>query len=441
MTRRRSVMLIAAATAVGAAGVAALVLVDEELTPEARSLYDRPTRAFVRDSGWAYLVGFDAPAGVDPRDHAVAGTATTREERVRRASRTPSGDGLTVRAAPELLCQPQTQDCVRAFAARLQAVDTMAADNAILLARYDALLRSTGLADVVHGIDPHDAFHSGAVLLGIQRVRLSQVGAAAARGRLDPALQWLEADAAFHRRWLDEADTFLTKMLALRTFTRTVTVAAQIARAAPKLSHAQGQTLERITAPLGKREQGMAATIRTEAVLFSERLDEMMAGPRADLASRTLRRNATLNFAAPLFAGRMQLDDVESHDLPAALERTRAAERAHLEPGWRWVQNYHGRALTADSHFDIARYLYRLRDAGALTAMMRCVVRLRAHGIAEASAAGAVAADPACRDPYLARAFAWDPAKAELSFRPQDEPSVERYGGSNGRVRFAPYAR
>ena len=125
---------------------------------------------------------------------------------------------LAVRAPPELLCAPESMDCVRAFAARPRFVDEMAADNAILLARYDELLRSSGLSDVVHGLDSWETFHQGGLVLAVQRVRLSQAGAAAARGRIDQSLAWIETDVAFHRRWLEEADTLLSKMLALRAF-------------------------------------------------------------------------------------------------------------------------------------------------------------------------------------------------------------------------------
>lgn len=450
MFRARPVLAVLAAVATAIGVLLAVNRLDEELTPGARALFERPARAFSRDSGWAILAGFNAPAGTDPRDYAVAprlaGTAIE-------VARPAANDELAVRAPGELLCLPESMDCVRAFAARPESVDEMAGDNSVLLARYDELLRSSGLSDIVHGLDALDAFHQGGLVLGVQRIRLSQAAAAAARGRIDQALAWLEADAAFFRRWLDEADTMLSKMLALRAFTRPLLLAGQVARAAPELTPAHAQGLARITAPLTARQRGLAAPMRSEAVFFAESLDELIARPRAtsritgvppfmaDIVSRTVRRNATLNFAAPFYANWVGLDGVDAAELVNAIERNRAAERDHLAPDWRWLYNWPGRAVATEIHFDPSEYLWRLRDGDALAALVRCATALRVRKVAVAAAAEFVAAEPACKDPYLARAFAWEGARGELSFKAMNEKSAERFGGANGRVTFAPYPR
>lgn len=450
MTRPRFAVLAAAAIVLATAGIVGVNLFDEELTPEARAIFERPPRAFSRESGWALLAGFNAPAGVDPRDHAAALRAAAGAPR--KVARSSSGE-LAVRAPEELLCLPEKIDCVARFAARPEFVDEMAADNAILLSRYDELLRSSGLSDVVQGLDSWGAFHEGGLVLGVQRIRMSQAGAAAARGRLDQALAWLEADAAFYRRWLDEGDTLLSKMLALRAFTRPLLLAGQVARAAPALSPSQAESLARITAPLTVRERGLAAAMRSEAVFFAQSLDELIARPReatkvtgasppmADIASRTVRRNATLNFAAPLFANWVGLDDVESTALAPAIERNRAKERERLAPDWRWIYNWPGRALTTEIHYDQSEYVWRLRDGDALAALMRCSTALRVKGVTRQSAASFIGTEPACVDPLASRPFAWDEAKGELSFKAANAQNALRFGGADGRVIFAPYPR
>ena len=445
---RRSRYVLLAAAVAGLASLVAVNVVDEELSPEARAIFERPARQFSRESGWALLAGFNAPAGIDPRDYAVE---PRRAGAVRRTARTPASGEVAVQAPAELLCLPEAMDCVRAFAARPHFVDDMAADNAILLARYDELLRSSRLSDVVHGLDAWDTFHQGGLVLGVQRMRMSQVGAAAARGRVDQALAWLEADVVFYRRWLEEADTLLSKMLALRAFTRPLLLAGQVARAAPGLDAAQAATLARITVPLTVKERGLAAPMRAEAVFFAEMLDELIAGPRAttqvtgappfmaELAGRTVRRNATLNFAAPLYANWMGLDDVDSANLAPAIERNRAMERERLAPDWRWLYNWTGRALTQEGHYDTSEYIWRLRDGDAFAGLMRCATTLAARKVPREAAAEFIAADAACRDPYGGRGFAWDPARGELSFKAMNEKNAERFGGRSGRVIFAPY--
>lgn len=450
MLRARPFLAAGAAVVVAVAGLVAVNLFDEDLAAESRALFERPPRAFSRDSGWAVLAGFNAPAGVDPRDYA---TVPRPPGAVRASARPPAHGELAVRAPAELLCLPEKMDCVAMFAAQARFVDDLAADNATLLARYDELLRSTGLSDVVHGLDAYDTFHQGGLVLGVQRIRLSQAGAAAARGRVDQALAWIEADAAFYRRWLEEADTLLSKMLALRAFTRPLRVAGQVARAAPRLTPAQADALARITAPLTAAQRGLAAPVRAEAVFLAESLDELIAGPRsaskatgaprwmAEIASRTAKRNATLNFAAPLYANWMGLDAVDSSALAPAIERYQAGERERIAPSWRWMYNWSGRAIVAETHYDPSNYLWRLRDGDAFASLMRCATTLRAGNVAPEAAAAFIASNPACIDPFNARAFAWDAASGEISFKAASEGTDERFGGANGRVTFAPYPR
>lgn len=259
---------------------------------------------------------------------------------------------------------------------------------------------------------------------GLQRIRMSQVAAAAARGRIDHALAWLEADAAFFRRWLDEADAMLSKMPALRAFTRPLLLAGQVARAAPELTPAHAEALARITAPPHRAATRPRGPMRSEAVFFAESPDELIARARAtsritgappfmaDIVSRTVRRNATLNFAAPFYANWVGLDGVDAAELVKASERNRAAERDHLAPDWRWLYNWPGRAVATEIHFDPSEYPWRLRDGDALAALMRCATALRVRKVASAAAAEFVAAEPACEDPHLARAFAWVPRRA-----------------------------
>lgn len=454
MTRLRPWVLVAATIVLAIAGIVGVNLFDEALTPEARALFERPPRAFARDSGWALLAGFNAPAGQDPRAYAVA-SAPDRVERAagRKAKRARRGDELEVRAASELLCAPQSQDCVRAFAPKPQSIDELAQDNRLLLARYDELLRASGMADVVHGLDAHDAFFPSAVLLGVQRIRMSQVGAAAARGRYDEAIAWLETDAAFQRRWLEEADTMLSKMIAVRGLSRMHVLAGQVARNAPSLSPAQWDALLRVVEPLTPRQRGLAAPVRSEAILFAEMVEELVAAPRAtskvtgatpamaDLASLALRRNATLNFAFPLYAAWMDLDAIETADLAPQIERNRTREREHLTPDWTWSYNHAGRRVVSEGHYDVSEYVYRLRDLDALARMMRCAIGLRAAGVPAQAADAFIGREAGCRDPYLARPFAWDAARGELSFTASSETTAQRFSGTEGskRVFFAAY--
>ena len=65
---RRFALLAGLLLVVFPAAIVVLNLFDRELRPEARTYFESGAPpAFSRDSGWALLMGFDAPADGDPR--------------------------------------------------------------------------------------------------------------------------------------------------------------------------------------------------------------------------------------------------------------------------------------------------------------------------------------------------------------------------------------
>jgi hypothetical protein len=448
---RRPGIVVAALIVLALAALVAINLVDQELSPEARALFAPPAPTFTRDSGWALLFGFNAPVDQDPRAYAeqLREAGAKRAWGAKRGVRAPE---ISVRAPSELVCSPESMDCIRVFAQRPESVAELAADNTVLLARYDELLRSTRLEDVTQAIDYYEEIGYFNVMMRTQLVRMSEVGAAAATGKVDRAIAWLEADAAFNRLWLEEAGSILTKMLAVRGYSRGLLVAGQLARNAASLSPAQWEALERIAAPLSPSQRGVARVVRSEATLFAGVLDHMLSDPKTtaqlidaprlmgSIAALTMRRNATLNFAYPLFIGWTRLDAVPTEALAPAIEETRARIRHATQVDWTWAYNLPGKGIAAEQAPDLAEYIYRVRDVDALAATIRCVIALRRGGVAMEAAAAFVAASPACRDPY-GGPLGWKAESGELSFRARSPGQAKRFGGAGDRVVFAAYPR
>ena len=449
---RRPRLVVAVVIVVAIGTLLAVNAVDEELRPEARALFRPPPAVFATDSGWALLAGFHAPVGQEPRRYAesLRKAAATRKAR---AQVPRTHDELEVSAPDELLCWPEARDCTLAFAQRPESIADLAADNAVLMKRYDELLASGQLFDVTEALDYYAPIPFFNVAMRTQLVRMSQVGAAVSTGRIEPALAWLEKDAAFFRRWLDEAGSILTKMLALRGLSRDLLVAGQVARSGRELTAAQWDALERIVAPLTPTQRAMGPVIRTEGRLHAGILDQMLADPRATsrvldsppwmatILSATMRRDATLNFSFPLFDAWMRLDAVPTDQLAAAIARTEDEVRRHARVDWAWAYNPTGKAVAVEASPPLTEYFYRLRDLAALASTVRCVVALTRGAVALDSARAFVASSPACRDPYEGRPLAWDRERVELSFRPRAPGQVKRFGGSGDRVVFAAYPR
>jgi hypothetical protein len=445
---KRPWIVVLAAMVLAIAGLVAVNSVDEELRPEARALFRPAPIGFVSESGWALLVGFHAPAGHEPRRY---GESLRKVGIARKAGVAATGE-LDVHAPSELLCLPEETDCTRAFAQRPESIADLSADNAVLLARYDELASSSRLTDVSEALDYYEPVPFFDVVMRTQRIRLSQVGAAVATGRIEPALAWLEKDAAFFRRWLDEAGSILTKMLALRGLARDLLVAGQAARHGRELTSAQWDRLDRIAAPLTPSQRAMGAVIRTEARLHAGILDQMLADSRATskvlgsppwmaaMLSATMRRDATLNFSYPLFDAWLRLDAVPTHELSAAIAKSEDEVRRHGSPDWTWAYNPTGKAAAVEATPLLTEYFYRLHDLDALASIVRCVVALRRAGVAKDAAQDFVASSPACRDPYESRPLTWDRERGELSFLPRSPRQVKRFGGAGGRVTFAAYS-
>jgi hypothetical protein len=449
--RRHPILAVLGALAAILIGIAGINAFDQELAPEARSFFTRPTVTFAPGSGWALLAGFHAPPGEDARAWGTALHKASLQRKPGTATRR-SAAPLEVRAPDELICLPQDEDCVRKFAQRPESIRELVSDNAVLLERYEELLRSRGLTDVFEVFDYYEAIipHFNTVLR-TQQVRLSLAGVDAAAGRTAEAASWLEADAAFHRLWLVEAGSILTKMLAVRTLSRDFLVAGQIARSGQPLAPAAWDALERVVAPLAQEERGVAPVLRIEATLFANLLDQMLVDSRttsriieanrlgSTIAAATLRRNATLNFAHPVFAAWTTLDAVPSHELARAIAEVEMRERLHVEPGWTWIYNATGKGLVREQKPQLAEYLFRVRDLDALAATIRCVIELRRKAVTREAAAAHVAASPRCIDPYEARPLGWDAARGELSFKARSPKQVIRFGGRGDRVAFAVY--
>src|SRR5688572_29488415 len=397
--RRHPVLAVLGVPAAILVGIFGINAFDQKLAPEARSFFTRPTVTFAPESGWALLAGFHAPPGEDARGW---GTALHKASLQRKpgTARPRSAVPLEVRTPDELICIPQDEDCVRKFAQRPESIREIVSDNAVLLERYDELLRSRGLADVFEVFDYYEAIipHFSTVLR-TQQVRLSAMGVDAAAGRAAEAVAGLEADAAFHRLWLVEAGSLLTKMLAVRTLSRDFLVAGQLARSGQPLAPAQWEALDRLVAPLTQEERGVAPVLRIEATLFAHLLDEMLVDSRTTsriidtnrlgsmIAAATLRRNATLNFAHPVFAAWTTLDAVPSHELARAIALVEANERIHLEPDWTWFYNATGKGLVREQKPQLAEYLFRVRDLDALASTLRCAIDLRRKGVRREAAA------------------------------------------------------
>lgn len=453
--RALRVAIYLALAAIGAILVAfAANQFDEALDPEAAAYFESGRMPpLTGDRGFALLAGLSAPVDQDPRAYAVEWSEAIARAG-REGTRFPERAGrlrLSVLGATELLCHPETVRCIERFRGKPSSIDDLMADNAVLLRRYDELQQQADLADagIWAAFDAPNIDY--AIVLAAQSVLLSGIAVQAGRGDWDGAIARLETDAAFHRRWLSQGRTVISKMVVVRSLSRDLLLALQIAEAMPAPTSAQRQALARIAAPLDDEGRAMRHALRFEAAVFPDAVEKAIGErkrrreayglePMGDLVALFALRNATLNFGYRPYAVWERLDRVESRDLDLEVQRARIELDRLIRPDASWLHNAGGKYLVALALPIYDQYILRVRDLDALARLVCAAMHVRFESIPRDQVASRLsAAAPNCGDPYTGRPFAWDEASGELWFRPLAPVSGERFGGTKERVSVSPF--
>lgn len=241
---------------------------DEELSPEAQALLKPPVDTVPpEENGFYYLMGINAPRGVDPYELGRKIVVAHNDAVSKWASAGGIAEKLAGPAKVKIkgeafsVCNLRKQKCLDQYVKERVLIRRLASQNILLLARANRLLQYRHYrGTAVLNFD----FLTPTYSYAFQNLRLAQIGLKVREGKLSQALKQLEKDARFWRMSISESRTLIGKLVGTSYLTMDLRLLSEII-ARYQLSPAQASIAQRILQPLS------AEALSSKAVLNSER--------------------------------------------------------------------------------------------------------------------------------------------------------------------------
>ncbi len=437
-------MIIKWLAIVGGAVLLIVLLVnsrDQELTPEARALAEyHPPSVPDRQNAYLALVGFDAPAGIDPiatgarivgeNNVAAASDPSGHERMLKRFgqnSTAPAEGQLKFVGNLDVLPEPLEGPCLPQALEHASDIRAMIGANAELVARYLAMQRlpdfaNTSLPDMLLSTWPSSAW------IGPRRLLLMRSALDAQTGQAAAALGYLEADMAMWRRILGRGD-LLSEMIAARVLAADFKLLSELIAAPAFDVRANATELRQMLVPLSQAELNMAPLFKREfemearfiSALPDEVAKDKTAGWIDHLTNGVLfyKPNATLNLSAQLYAGLQTLGSHPPAEFIRLRDKVLGEAKAMGEPGVTWIYNPMGRMNVGIVIPAYPEYVARVFDLAAYANLVRAQLELRLASVPLDKAPEFLTTmEPEGQNPYTEQSFRWNAADNSFSFDP-----------------------
>ena len=338
---RRSLRILAAIAkwaAIVVVAAAAIVVVinlfDESPTPAALALAEPPAAPPTTDNAYFALVGFSAPAGVDPAE----------DGKRRVAEHDASARSTRLRFAGERRAACGTFDTVSVgdALAKVGALRALHAANGVLVERYVAIRKLPGFAiTAVPGIMQPGPYFSD--WSAVQQLLLCEALVDAQSGRAAQALSFIGDDLQFLRRMLAGNGNLLTEMIATAFAARDLHALSSLIATPGFPAEPNAAALRAMLAPLEMPGAGMARALASEHAMQVALLQQLPTTPESPppddetladkferliwppwLERRFYNPQATLNRSAESFHELIALANDHPAEFLAARERLRA---------------------------------------------------------------------------------------------------------------------
>lgn len=447
------IALQAATWLVVVSGVVLLLVVlvnlrDEELTPEAKALAQwQPPNVPKHQNAYLALVGFDAPAGVDPISEGARIIATnaaaaqrdpTGEERARNEKSKPPepGDGrLHFAGDMDTLCDPLSKKPCLPSPVNAAEIRAMTAANAELVARYTALQELPMYANT-SALDLLFQMPSGG-WGGVRRLLFTQAALDTESGNAERALAFLAKDMALWRNVLASGSGLIDEMIAVRMLSSSLALLSEFI-AMPTFDVRRHQTqLRQMLAPLTPAERNSAPVFHREYALSSKVITmyHLQAVPPKDTdwsnwtqMKLLYKLNASLNESATFFVEVQSLASHPPADFAVQREKLQRSIDVLSKPGVTWVYNPIGKTLVAIAGAPYAEFIARVFDVAAYVQLVRAQLEVRLADVpAEKVPLFLANAGPEARNPYDDQPFAWDAAERTLTFEPKSQRVLKEW--------------
>jgi hypothetical protein len=423
------VAIVAVAFTAGA--ILYLWLRDEELTPAARAVLSAQAPNIPEEqNAYFFLLGLDAPPGSDPF---AAGRAKLDEHRTRlaapRGGRKEQPVQNSAFSAPKEFsrdfCDGTKNDCLRVYQRAEREILKAVADNPVLVQRCESLYAYPSFADPSTPV--LDDLLLPAYSVAASCVRLSHALAAIdiKNGRTAQALSRLARDNAFWRMLLAQANTLITKMVAVamvrlhnRLFADVLSsdTAGLTEKAAPFADPTRPITAAELDlTPVWLWEAGANARLFSEldsVNALAQREEWNGAVAEAWTMFPGYRRNATIN----MIVHRFEQISTFCRNKPRLIVQNRDAFESEMgRPAMgNALYNPIGKLLALGAP-EVTDYPLRIHDLDALVRLVRLKQDILTRGVQDSNVQAFLdQSSPALFDPYTERPMNWDAARRVL---------------------------
>lgn len=347
-------------------------------------------------------------------------------------------------------CRQEEFDCLPVARERSAELDKELADetNALYLKRYRKMREAPQFREIEIGYDPAALWPSYfPVLHGASLARLDTALKFNA-GDYEGAVAELEREVSFHRRVVAGNHSLIATLIATAVMNRDLLFVSELLRTGgaplapyrPRLQAlAAPQLGARVLAEAFAREAQMGLTFARDMRqnMQAKRADTAMAigledelgAPIAWVLSWFVKPNETVNLMAGAHAIEAAVLAAPASGYDAALAKARSERKALLDPldNGPWyseLRNPVGKMVMLANSPEpfLARYAAKVHDLDALARMVDLQATLADRGITEPAAIAAFVVGEGSKshpDPFTGRAFAFDPATRQLSFKPR----------------------
>jgi len=427
----------------------AINAVDEDPSPEMKSLRAIPQVKVDPANGYLALVGSNAPPGddmftygtrwVEAFNTAVGSTAIKETQ-----SRFP-GDTLPFKGSDKQLCNPLKTSCLPKAKDHAEIWRKLAADNEVAITRQRRLTEFPRFEETYFPPNfesPIINYRHQSRLLVLDLIALD-----AAEGRLEPALAALEALIAFDRRTLQGSRILITGMVATNRLRQDYALLSEIVATRPAALAAQKPRLDRMTEPLetqqvrtiaGRLFEGEGRFMSNSlsksldlannkqlgtiiSMSFNLSADDNSTSFFSLLARPFLKSNATLNLIArnhgALQARIQEFSPENSNTWISQIRQDKKKQIDAADPfSLQILYNPVGKHIAPVSWVDFEDYVLRISDLMALTRLARLQVDVVTAGSTATDIPARIAANKAYYDPYTGKPMSWDADKRQLYF-------------------------
>lgn len=407
-----------------------------------RAQAERP-RVRDTDNGYIFVLGITAPREADPfaagtrrRDWLVAQLAAPvfdpDSDPLRDDSRLLAGRSATATLLSRD-CNTAGTECLLALRSHPEGLATWIREEGWLLDRYKQLIGLGQWQEVMpfDVLAPLPSYH---VAFEGQKLLLAEAHELGRAGRTDEARALADADARFWLMVLANADTLISKMIALRGAERNMLWTGMTSRQLP--APAMASVVPEIwRVPLDRRTCSLRRVMAGEW-RFDDRYLRQMDSGADDLEKlgepRLAIWKARLSWAlqAPLWqaqdasnriaASYLEIGgllDTDCADMAPAIARARTAQgRAEAAVPWYHPYNLPFNMLTHAGTGDYGDYGARLADMEAMRRALLVTVEMRGRQVPPAMLPQTLAASP-LRNPFNDEPFLWEPGSGTLTFR------------------------